>query len=419
MKSQTQAPIQLPIITGRLTAVLRSVVSECLGGPHSNNMSEKRWRETAEEELYPDETFKTGLVPGEYEEYEAGVDRNDLKLPNSVNFVALRETVLAEAPFVKRHNKAFWKKWIDSKQFINILAASQQFIADSLGDTGILNLAKIRNIADNKTVASMSMNVAELILLSKPKYGNSQDTLFLRLPEMICFMTVSCLQSSIPKFARIFNSVKFREVLLDWLVEVLGGMRITDTKKDKEWIFAEAVETTIIILDPDKARSIDMDAANKEAESPKIDSPEKKYTHLSGAVSKYSLEHSPIMDVYLNLGRSSSGPHVCATPVKTYLSNQPLKPINTIRPNALIMQGAYRERKVLPEAYRKNIKDTLTVQKNLSTTHAKAKTSLQRDMKKLKEIHRIKLNMISNIEASPTELLTMAKALNTGLIKEK
>jgi len=40
-----------------------------------------------------------------------------------VNFVALRETVLAEATFINPNNKSFWKKWIDSPQFNAILAA--------------------------------------------------------------------------------------------------------------------------------------------------------------------------------------------------------------------------------------------------------------------------------------------------------
>jgi hypothetical protein len=364
-------------------------------------------------EVYMDNTFKTGLVPGEYDNYQENLDGSDLKLPTSVNFVALRETVLAEAPFVKRHNKAFWKKWIDSKQFINVLAASQLFISDCLGDTGILDLKKIRDISEvNHNISAMSINIAELILLSKPKYGNSQDTLFLRLPEIICFMTVSCLQSSIPKFSRIFNAVKFREVLLDWLVEMFGGMCITDTRKDKEWIFNEAVETTILVIDS-ATKDIATDHNEKDD-----DSPSKRYAHLSSAVSKYSMEHSPIMDVYLNMGRSRSSPHVCLTPMKTYLSSQPLKPINTMRPESLIMQGAYRERKVLPEQYKRNIKNTLLVQKELTAAHQLQKKLLMRDMKKLKEIHRIKLKVLSNNEASPGELLTMAKALNTGLIKE-
>ena len=46
-------------------------------------------------------------------------------------------------------------------------------------------------------------------------------------------------------------------------------------------------------------------------------------------------------------------------------------------------------------------------------------SSLKRDMKKLKEIHRIRLDVLtSSREATPAELLVLAKALNTGLIKD-
>jgi hypothetical protein len=68
-------------------------------------------------------------------------------------------------------------------------------------------------------------------------------------------------------------------------------------------------------------------------------SPPADFSHLSAATSKYRLEHSPIMDVYLNLGRDRNMPHVCKTPMKTYLSNKPLKPISTMsRSGSMIMQ---------------------------------------------------------------------------------
>jgi hypothetical protein len=91
---------------------------------------------------FDDTTFKTGLSFPEREDdnltfasssVKSRSSEVNVRLPGSINFVALRETVLAEAPFIKRSNKAFWKKWIDSPQFYNILASVQHFIADSFG----------------------------------------------------------------------------------------------------------------------------------------------------------------------------------------------------------------------------------------------------------------------------------------------
>jgi hypothetical protein len=56
-----------------------------------------------------DDTFQTGI------DSVVASDEDALRLPDVVNFVALRETCLSEAPFVSRSNRKFWKKWMDSR----------------------------------------------------------------------------------------------------------------------------------------------------------------------------------------------------------------------------------------------------------------------------------------------------------------
>ena len=86
-------------------------------------------------------TFKTGLDSSDSPRApfspRAASPSSELRLPPEVNFVALRETLLSEAPFVKRANRNFWKKWIDSKQYYNVLSSTLMIVADAVADNEI------------------------------------------------------------------------------------------------------------------------------------------------------------------------------------------------------------------------------------------------------------------------------------------
>ena len=45
---------------------------------------------------------------------------------------------------------------------------------------------------------------------------------------------------------------------------------------------------------------------------------------MSDAKSKFILEHSPIMDVYFNLGRNTDA-HLCPSPFRVFLSHSPIR----------------------------------------------------------------------------------------------
>jgi hypothetical protein len=73
----------------------------------------------------------------------------------------------------------------------------------------------------------MSMCIAEMLVTERKRNSNSHDNLFRRLPELLCYMLVNSLLSVSPRQARVFNSVQFREILLDWLGELIGGIRVS------------------------------------------------------------------------------------------------------------------------------------------------------------------------------------------------
>lgn len=175
---------------------------------------------------------------------------SDLRLPPEVNFVALRETFLSEAPFIKRSNRNFWKKWIDSKQYYNVLAASFMIVADSIADNGNILMRKLYELReDNQFLVRLAKNISEMMIMDRSNGTRSHDSFFARLPELLCYMITNSLLSMAPKSSRVFFSVKFREVLLDWLSELIYGIRITNSKYDREWLFKDANDVPILVVD--------------------------------------------------------------------------------------------------------------------------------------------------------------------------
>ncbi len=413
---------------------------------------------------YADNTFKTGYddsVPTSFE-------RVELKLPNVVNFVALRETFLSEAPFVTRTNRGFWKKWIDSKQYINVLAASLSFVSDCIGENGSVNMARLNDISDNFYMEQMSTNVSEMMLVNKSKHSGSLDLLFRKLPELLCYMIVNSLQSCSPRNARIYNSRGFREILLDWIGELIGGIRITNCRKDRDWLFSDANEATVVVTNGNmplgsggvgtgtvgsrrstpqqrgmtrnmSASPLNANATNNTAAStlPAINNNlsggestssintsqnSKSAPHLSCAVSQFSINNSPLINVYLNLGRGPrESPYACLHSVKVKLTHLPDRPITTIRPETLLTEGKFREVKVMDDyQLRQAMRQSVTNRRSILSQHEASKKSTQEDIKRLRESFNMQMTALSSGGAKQltNKQLLAAAALDTAVAEK-
>lgn len=205
-------------------------------------------------------TFKTGLDSSDSPRApfspRAASPSSELRLPPEVNFVALRETLLSEAPFVKRANRNFWKKWIDSKQYYNVLSSTLMIVADSVADNGNILMKRMYELQeDNPFVLRMAKNISEMMVMDRSAGSRSHDSFFGRLPELLCYMITNSLLSMAPKSSRVFYSVKFREILIDWLSELIYGIRITNSRFDREWLFKDANDVPILVVDSNVAFS--------------------------------------------------------------------------------------------------------------------------------------------------------------------
>ena len=172
-------------------------------------------------------------------------DPAEVKLPITINIVAVRETLFADAPFISKNNKAFWRRMVDSKQFSLILAASYNFLAGCLTDSGAVLLDKLNSIQQSPLVGMISSSLTDIFYSFKRL---DRDILLSRLPEVVHFMVLQSLQTALPRHHRLYGSIRFREIMLDWSTELIWGLRVTNCRSHREWLFEDAHDIQILTL---------------------------------------------------------------------------------------------------------------------------------------------------------------------------
>lgn len=430
-----------------------------------------------------DGTFKTAVDIASSSSPRRTVVINDAddiyKLPPVVNFVALRETFLSEAPFVKRTNRMFWKKWIDSKQYGNALAVSLRFITGCISDNGAVNVGKLYAIDGNLLVERLSSNISEMLTLERDylRHTSAHDVLFTKLPEVLAYMIINSLLGSLPKLARVYYSAQFRELLLDWLNEVIGGLRITNCRKDREWLFSDATEMNIVVLNQNRitanrtpsspsnkasspshrssvasiAPSLAPSMAPSPSMSPKATSrkvsirvpgepvvpdpsmpkmynavqaaqQEERYkrdndmSRYSRATSCFVLENSPLVKMYLNGGRAIEDRFQCQHPLKISMSHVPDRPLISMQPETITKEGTFREKKMDRKHLNQVIRHSTTHREQILKELAAKDHELKRDLTRMKHAYQIQLDILNKKPVTQKQLLAAATAIETAKI---
>lgn len=393
---------------------------------------------------YKDATFPTGI------DSIVETDSEVLRLPDVVNFVALRETCLSEAPFVNRSNRKFWKKWMDSSQYITILCATLKILLDCINENGNVDARLLYDIKNNPLMEQMSMCIAEMLVKDRNKNSRAHDNLFMRLPELLCYMLVNSLHSCNPRQSRVFNAVKFREMLLDWMGELIGGIRITNCQSDRKWLFADTIDTPVVINNSSFLQTLTpkphgrLQLLNKTAHStlsssghthskitlPAIDDLKNTATTTAlntslnagvvsgpttgllppgsrtsggnisskgGSTCHFTIGNSPLVSIYMNLGRNTDvRPHVCAHPMKLILTTQPDRPLTSMTPDCLLKAGAFREKKMPPEKFQQALKTSAGNRKFILKQLELEKLAIRLEMKKADQTLRIQYSLLEN-----------------------
>ena len=99
--------------------------------------------------------------------YRSNAQDHEVRLPITVNLVALRETLFVEAPFVNKKNKAFWRKMLDGKHFSTILAAAYNFISVCITESGNILMDKLNDIHNSSLIERIAATVADMFYTFK------------------------------------------------------------------------------------------------------------------------------------------------------------------------------------------------------------------------------------------------------------
>lgn len=195
-----------------------------------------------------EEAFLTGLQHTFLHESDFHKRKLVTSLPNVVNVVALRETLLSDAPFITRGNKSFWRKMLDTRQYLDLIAAAFNYVASVINESGAVDVNKLRGreFLDSLHMRTMATSLCEMIYNHKT---SERDLFFPKMSETMTFMIISSLHTAQPRHHRLFNSRKFRELILDWTSELVTGVRPCNTSAGKEWILADATETPVHFID--------------------------------------------------------------------------------------------------------------------------------------------------------------------------
>lgn len=333
-----------------------------------------------------EETFKTEVIfPTIISKRNALAD--EIKLPASINSVSLRESFLSEAPFVTSSNRTFWRRMVDQESFRNILAASYYIVSDCISDSGIVNLDKLLNFTDTPYSNQMSVNLADMYFSSKLR---SYDQFFLHVPEILSFMLICAIRTSTPKHHRLCQAAKFREILLDWCSEIIGGIRFTNCKTNREWLFNEVLESQILVV-----------SANTSGPSaPKLYN-ENQY---GSARTKYSIGLSPLIDAYIGKSRTTHA-NISTTLSMSHPPNRLPFTINTQEDTVL---GKPRFKKMDYST----IKDVI----NITTTHRKQIINELNQMEKNTKRDLFKIHKKSKSALRALELTAQSGAIPPHLM---
>ena len=307
-------------------------------------------------------TFKTEVPSGQEKAYSPTktVELDPIRLPASVNLVALRESFLSEAPFVSSSNRMFWRRMVDGRCFQQLVSASYHILLDCVAENSAVDIKKLNNVAEIPLIGRMASNLAEMYYLIKLR---ERELFFHRLPEVLAFMVVSAMRTSNPRHHRLCQSARFREVLLDWYCELLGGLRFSNCRTNREWFFADLSDAPILTVTHPMTGT---PTAPTRKKVPGV------------AVSKHHIALSPLINMYTGDSKAK----ISDLAVNLSLSYSGTRPLTTLPIVPEIPPTRVRQPGIDHAQTRKALKQSQVKRKKILTDHQNGIKQMNKDIRK-------------------------------------
>lgn len=296
-----------------------------------------------------------------------------------------------------------------------MITAAFLFVSGCINDNGGVNADKLKRIEKSQMIETMAVSQSEMFFNIKPI---ERDMFFTKLPELLTYMIINTLQTTAPKHNRVYNSFKFRDMILDWTSELVSGIRPCNAKLHREWLYEGAIDSNIYITDTlnqkKKSKSYQRDGVTLGP----ISTPSSHRTC-------FYLENSPLVTAYLKLyepdkqkfeDRSKSNVHK----LTVTLSHLPNRPVISLNEKGVTGNGRDRLTKVDRTFEMKQRAQAIQHRKSLMDEFEKSKTDYLEDVAKMKKALKSNLNSISGkANISTKDMINIEVANKLGLDKGK
>ena len=290
--------------------------------------------------------------------------------------------------FGNLYDIAFWRKFLDQKNFKDILSTNYHILVNTISEAGNFDMNSLYRF-DTPAFDMMAKGFSQLYYTFTVA---DRDILLPRMPEICTYMVINCLSSSHPKHARLYNSCTFREILLDYFSELFTGIRLSNCRLHRDWLFATSTNQHIVVERPESI-------------------PEIKANPGRGSnTTTYKMINSPLVNKYMNLNEDS----VCTYGVNLSLSHFPERPLTTIQNNAGYHTKKARTKHIHHQQVRDVLKESREKVKSFSKQYEEQRKTSRQDIKKLKNTLDYQLKII-NVEQrdAMTKKKLEEKALRT------
>ena len=313
------------------------------------------------------------------------------KIPSSVNYIAIRESFLSEAPFVKKGGGGLWRRLIDAKCFYDMLCATYNLCSNCISHSGSFNVQEFKSV-DSQQIQAMAINFADIYY----QFSSEERDIFMpKLPEVMLYMLVNCLHSGMPKHYRMFNSLRFREIVIDHFGELYAGIRPTSISTGREWLYEDCNDIPIFLTAPDYKKDPDV--------------------NVSSASSRYRLSNSLLVNLRL-------GPHVSQNydrivGMRMTMSHLPTRPLMTLTPSRSVLnEGKARTKHFNTDRAKQSIKQTNNIKKKVLNKQIEATRSMRLDLHRSNEHHE---DMLKVFKKEEKEAMLKLESENANLRARK
>ena len=297
---------------------------------------------------------------------------DDFKLPSSINFISLRESFVSDAPFISRANASQWRKILDSDNFKTILSTNYHILVNSISESGSFDLEALYKF-QSPAVDMMAESFSHMYYLFNVK---ERDTLLPKMAEICTYMAISCLSTSHPKHNRLYSSMKFRELLLDYFSEIFTGIRLSSCRLQRDWLFQNAVDQKIVVMRAENA-------------------PELRHNPSRGSnKTTYRMINSPLVTRYMRLKENS----ICTYGANLSLSHLPERPLTTISEYSTIHTKKARTKQIHHDQVKHALRESRKARADQLSEHEANKKNYREDVRKLKSNLSLTMTWLKNTE---------------------